>query len=241
MAEQTVFVTGGSRGIGLAVCRRLVEQGYNVVALARRDTEELARLRADHGDRVRFIEADLLDDGDLDRVCAALRSCSTLFGLVNNAGIAVAGLHVSMRRASMARMFCLNVQTPMILSQAGVKAMSRNHTGRIVNVSSISAHRAYRGLAVYGATKNALEGFSAGLAVEVGRWGITVNCVAPGYVDTDMNAELPDDLRARVRRREVLPVGPDGEHVANAVAFLLSPAAATITAEVIRVDSGATA
>jgi 3-oxoacyl-[acyl-carrier protein] reductase len=240
MGDRVVYVTGGSRGIGLAVVKALAQAGYSVIAVARTTTPELNELTQTVG-TVTFIGADLATRDGQQQVAASLRACGGLHGLVNNAGVAVAGLHVMQRQDSMARMWSVNVEAPFVLCQAAVKSMSRARNGRIVNISSVCAHRAFRGLGVYTATKTALEGFSRVLAAEVGSWGITVNCVAPGFIPTDMNAGLPEDIVARVRRRAALSRQTTAMDVANVVEFLLSPAAEAVTAEVIRVDAGATA
>jgi 3-oxoacyl-[acyl-carrier protein] reductase len=240
-SARTVVVTGGSRGLGLAICRRLLSRGYHVIAIARQETEAYARLRGGYPLQAEFVSADLAERDGMIAACALLRTCSGLFALVNNAAAAVSGLHVTVSQDSMARLLTLNVHTPMALSQAAVKSMSRRRCGRIINISSVTADRTYRGLGVYTATKTALEGFSRVLAVEVGHWGISVNSVAPGFLDTDMTAVLPEAVRSRIARRDALPVRTSADHVAGVVEFLLSPAADTITAQVITVDSGATA
>jgi 3-oxoacyl-[acyl-carrier protein] reductase len=238
--ERVVYVTGGSRGIGFAVVETLAQAGYSVVAVARRMTFELEELTKTVG-TVTFIEADLATQVGQNAVAASLRTNSGLYGLVNNAGVAVPGLHITQRHDSMARMWAVNVEAPFVLCKAAAKAMSRGHNGRIVNISSICAHRAFRGLGVYTATKAALEGFSRVLAAEVGAWGITVNCVAPGFISTDMNASLSEEIVMRIRRRSALSHETTAMDVACTVEFLLSSAAQAVTAEVIRVDSGATA
>ena len=238
MSERTVLVTGGSRGLGLAICRQLLAAGYQLVVVSRRTSRALDELVASAGGRVRFLAADLSSTAGLDEICGWLRACDTLHGLVNNAAVASAGLHATMARHRMADMVAVNLWAPLLLSQAAARAM-RRRGGRIVNVSSVCAHASHRGLAAYTATKTALEGFSRVLAAEVGAWGVTVNCVAPGFLDTAMTADIPADLRTRIRRRVVLPAPPTGADVAAAVEFLLSATAGAITAEVIRVDAGA--
>ncbi|MEO3927797.1 SDR family oxidoreductase [Micromonosporaceae bacterium B7E4] len=233
----TVFVTGGSRGIGLAVTRQLLTAGYRVVAVSRTASSELAALREAVGDPLTFLAADLTSGDDRIAVADRLRRCADLYGLVNNAGVASGALHVATAWSDVSRMWQLNVEVPMSLCQAAVKAMYRSG-GRIVNISSIAAHRTFRGLGAYTATKCALEGFSRVLAAEVGGRGITVNCVAPGFIDTAMTATIDDDLRAAINRRNMLDRGATPADVARSVEFLLSPAAEAITAQVIRVDSG---
>jgi 3-oxoacyl-[acyl-carrier protein] reductase len=237
--EGTVFVTGGSRGIGLEICRAIVADGHAVVAVARRRTRDLDEVAMGSDGRLSFLPADLSTTDGQDAVAARVRACRDLRGLVNNAGIAVARLHIAMAPADAERMWAVNVAAPMRLSQAAVKAMHRAGGGRIVNISSVCAHRAYRGLGAYTATKCALEGFSRVLAAEVGYRKITVNCVAPGLIDTDMTAGLPDPVKEAVLRRGALDRPTTPGDVAAMVSFLLSSAADAVTGQVIRVDSGA--
>lgn len=238
---KTVFVTGASRGIGLQVSRALLKEGYDIVAVARKETEEYAELRSAYGHSADFLPADLGRKEDLDFVARSIRSCRSMYGLVNNAGVAPSGLHVSLPGADMEDTVSVNLMAPMVLSQAAVKAMSRSRAGRIVTISSICAQRPYRGLGVYTATKAALEGFTRVLAAEVGAWGITANCVAPGFIGTAMNADLSETTQNRIQRRAMLPENTTAEDIASAVSFLLSPAASAVTAEVLRVDAGAAA
>jgi 3-oxoacyl-[acyl-carrier protein] reductase len=241
MSERVVYVTGGSRGIGLAIVRALVQGGYTVTAVARSATPELDGLRACADGKVTFISADLATRKGREIVATSLRSCKGLYGLVNNAGIAATGLHVTLSEERISRLWSVNVEAPLFLCKAAVKSMSRTRNGRIVNISSICAHRSFRGLSAYTASKAALEGFSRVLAIEVGPWGVTVNCIAPGFTPTDMNAGLPDSLRDRIRNRTALAHELTAMDVAGAVEFFLSPAAAAVTAQIMRVDAGATA
>jgi 3-oxoacyl-[acyl-carrier protein] reductase len=237
----TVVVTGGSRGIGLEITRVLLDRGHHVVVVARRTTEEYEALRSRRGRYAEFWKADLCQRDDLYAVARRIRGFRTLYGLVNNAGVASTGLHLGLPRSEMDAMMSVNVMAPMVLSQAAVKAMMQARVGRIVTISSVCAQRPYRGLAVYSATKAALEGFSRVLAAESGAWGITVNCVAPGFVDTAMSEGVGLETKNRIRRRAFLPREVSTMDVAEVVAFLLSAKSAGITAEVLRVDAGAAA
>lgn len=239
MNSGTVYVTGASRGIGLEVCRVLLDQGYTVVATARTATTAFRSLADEHPGRAVFHQADLCAPSDLTELASRIRACSDLRGLVNNAGAAAAGLHVGLPADRWDTMWSLNVRAPMMLCQAAAKSMRRGRTGRIVNVSSVSANKTYRGLGVYTATKAALEGFSRVLAAEVGAWGITVNCVAPGFISTEMTSSIPDALKERIINRNALGSPPTVGDVARAVDFLMSDGASAITAQVIRVDAGA--
>ncbi|WP_078970149.1 SDR family NAD(P)-dependent oxidoreductase [Streptomyces natalensis] len=239
MSARKVFVTGGSRGLGLAIASSLVEAGYEVTTVARRPTEDLQALIDGAAGAVSFLAADLATSAGVQAVALEIRRCQSLYGLVNNAGIAHAGLHVDMEQEAHHRMWSLNVAAPQLLSRAAAKSMLGSRTGRIVNISSVSAHKTYRGLAGYTATKAALEAFSRVLAAEVGGWGITVNCVAPGFIDTAMTSSIPPNLRTRILGRRLLDRQPTANDVGEAVLFLLSGAAGTITGQVLRTDAGA--
>lgn len=238
---RTVFVTGGTRGIGLEVCRALLRDGYDVICVARTTTDDYEELRSQDEGRATFLAADLAAREGLNAVARAIRTQPDMYGLVNNAGVAISGLLTGLPRDAMEQMLSLNLMAPMVLSQAAIKAMIQAQTGRIVTIGSVCAQRPYRGLSAYAATKAALEGFTRVLAAEAGAWGITANCVAPGFVDTAMTAVLDDAKREHVRGRSMLPTGATPIDIAEAVAFLMSPAAGSVTAEVIRVDGGSAA
>jgi 3-oxoacyl-[acyl-carrier protein] reductase len=129
----------------------------------------------------------------------------------------------------------------MVLTKFIVRSMMADGSGRIVNLSSIVASTGYSGLSVYGATKSSLIGFSRSLAREVGRMGVTVNCVAPGFIHTDMTESITEEQRQQIERRSALKRLADVDDVANAVEFLLSDKAKNITGTVITVDAGSTA
>jgi 3-oxoacyl-[acyl-carrier protein] reductase len=135
----------------------------------------------------------------------------------------------------------LNTISPIILTKHIVRSMMSNGGGRIVNVSSVAAFSGYSGLSVYSATKASLIGFTKSLAREVGQLGITVNAVAPGFVDTEMTADLDDGDRATLARRSALRRLPEAVDVANAVEFFLDERSRNVTGTVLTVDAGSTA
>lgn len=253
---RNVLVTGGSRGLGLAIASRLAACGYCVIAVARSETEELrvateriAGLPPDGaGERgvargeLRFRAFDLADTGAIGGLVSGLRrEVGPLYGLVNNAGLGTAGLLSMMRDQDVEALVRLNTLSPLLLTKYVVRAMMAERVGRIVNISSIVAVSGYKALSVYSATKASLEGFTRSLAREVGPLGITVNAVAPGFVDTAMTHALSDSEREQITRRSALRRMAEPEDVAGAVEYLLGDKARNITGVTLTVDAGNTA
>jgi 3-oxoacyl-[acyl-carrier protein] reductase len=160
---------------------------------------------------------------------------------VNNAGISVDGALAMLQISQMEQVVRLNTLSPMVVTKAAVRSMMSDGGGRIINIASIVAFTGYSGLSVYGASKASLVGFTKSLAREVGKLGITVNAVAPGFVETDMTRGMKDEQREQIVRRSALKRLVDIEDVANAVEFLLSDGAKNITGTVVTVDAGNTA
>ncbi len=241
-----VVVTGGTKGLGLAIAARLAAAGYRVIAVARSENEAFGKvLRAANDARdgaMVFRAFDLSDiDGIPGFVAAITREFGDWHGLVNNAGLGTSGILATMPDGQIERLLRLNVASPIAMSKYAVRAMMVKGRGRIVNMSSIVAASGYSGLSVYSATKAALTGFTKSLAREVGPIGITVNCVAPGFVDTDMTQDMSDAQRGQVARRSALRRLPEAGDVAAAVEFLLSDNARNITGTTLTVDAGNTA
>ncbi len=239
-----IVVTGGTRGIGLGIVRALARDGYHVIAIGRTMTPdlEMAMVGAMPSGRCSFLEWDLMDIGRLGQLATTLRSShGSIYGLVNNAGIGTPGILATMPERDLVRLVQMNVLSPLTLTKHLAKPMMAAGAGRVVNVSSIVARTGYPGLAVYSATKAALEGFTRSFAREVGGLGITVNAVAPGFVETSMTGELDERQRAQIKRRSALNRMVRVEDVAEAVAFLVSDKGANITGTVLTVDAGNTA
>jgi 3-oxoacyl-[acyl-carrier protein] reductase len=169
------------------------------------------------------------------------REFGAAYGLVNNAAIGTDGLLATMPNSKIEQLTRLNVTAPIVLSKYVVRNMLSSGEGRIVNIASIVASTGFSGLSVYAATKAALIGFTKSLAREVGRLGITVNAVAPGFIETEMTASLAGDDRHRIAARAALKRLAAPEDVANAVLYLLDDKARNVTGAVITVDAGATA
>jgi 3-oxoacyl-[acyl-carrier protein] reductase len=241
-----VLVTGGSRGIGLSIARRLVAAGYHVIAVARRESEELRNaineaVRQGRG-ILHFRAFDLSEIDAIPSFVKGLRAeFGPIYGLVNNAGIGTEGLLATMHNTEIEALLRLNVLSPMILTKYIVRQMMADGAGRIINMSSIIATTGYNGLSVYGATKAAATGFTRSLAREVGKLGITVNAIAPGFVDTELTQSLSDDQRKRVAGRSALRRLPDPEDVARMVEYLLGDGGRNVTGTVLTIDAGNTA
>jgi 3-oxoacyl-[acyl-carrier protein] reductase len=164
-----------------------------------------------------------------------------IYGLVNNAGLGTAGVLTIMRDEQIEGLARLNTVAPIILSKYVLRSMMVERAGRIVNVSSIIASTGYSGLSAYAATKASLIGFTRSLAREVGQLGITVNAIAPGFVDTEMTHDLSGGQRETIMRRSALRRMVDVDDVAGGVEFLLSDKAKNITGITLTVDAGNTA
>jgi 3-oxoacyl-[acyl-carrier protein] reductase len=243
---RNVIVTGGSRGLGLAIASQLASAGYRVIAVARKSTSELTfATQAAAAGNVGAIEYRSFDltmlDGIAEFVRGLRKDFGPIYGLVNNAGIGTGGILSNMRLDEIERLVRLNTIAPIVLTKYVSRSMMLERAGRIVNIASVVALTGYTGLSVYSATKASLIGFTRSLAREVGQFEITVNAVAPGFIDTDMTQELDDEQRARIARRSALKRMPEAIDVAESVKYLLGEGGRNVTGTVITVDAGNTA
>lgn len=238
---QIALVTGASRGIGAAISRALGEAGATVIGTATSATGAEQITQALQEARVKG-SGIALDVNDVVQVETALKSVTDQYGdisvLVNNAGITRDGLLMRMKDDDWDDVISTNLKSVYRLSQSVLRAMMKARTGRIINISSVIAHTGNAGQTNYAAAKGGMEGFTKALAREVATRGITVNCVAPGFIDTDMTRKLPEEQKNNLMQG--IPMGRLGqvEDVANAVAFLASPKASYITGETLHVNGG---
>ena len=235
--EDLVVVTGTSGRLGRAIVAQACHDGYQVVGIARRPVDA-----AEFGDRYHHVQFDL---GDIDGIADLLSDVTERFGkpyaLVNNAALGTDGLLPTLHNSDIEEVIRVNVTSPIIMSKYAVRQMLAARRGRIINISSIVAHTGYRGLAAYGASKAALEGFTRSLARDVGPRKITVNAVAPGFLETDMTSGLGDTNLERIKNRSALSRFATVEEVAAGVGYFLSDAAAAVTGTVLTIDGGSTA
>lgn len=236
-----ILVTGCSRGVGLEICKILLQEGNNVYGAARSHTEEFKLLEAVYPDNLFFRRIDLSEPDNIrDEVFKKFITNSVkLDGFVNNAAIAYDDIITNLNLGKLQEMYKVNVFSPMMITKYAIRNMILHHTkGSIVHISSISAHTGYKGLAMYASSKGALESFSKGTAREWGELGIRSNVVVPGFMETAMSDSLTADQKDRIYKRTSLKSPTSVASVAKTVAFLLSEKACSITGQNIHVDNG---
>lgn len=238
---ESIIVTGDSRGLGAHIVETLLEQEeYEVVGLSRSQSELTNQFIRKYPDRYEHINFDLAaPDGIEALYLKEFKPRGPIYGLVNNAAMPYDDLVTNAAIEDLQLMFNVNAISPIMLSKFVLRDMILNRTeGSLVHVSSVSTSTGYKGLSMYGATKGALESFSLGVAREWGRRGIRSNCVAPGFMNTEMTSKLDDDQKERIYDRTGLDKPTNQESVSEMVNFLLSDDAKSITGEVVRVDAG---
>jgi 3-oxoacyl-[acyl-carrier protein] reductase len=242
--DKVALVSGGSRGIGEGIVADLLHRGFRVAAFSRTSTPFVERCVASNETRDVFWWASV-DAEDSHAVRAFVASAAARFGpadvLVNNAALPEVSLLVVNRPADARRVMAVNLESALAMIHACAPAMVEHRRGCIVNVTSVVGSRGVRGLALYSATKAALDGVTRTLAVELGPSGVRVNSVAPGYIETDMTSDTAQGHRDQIMHRT--PLGRYGRvgDVVAAVRYLTSPDAAFVTGHTLVVDGGYTA
>lgn len=237
--KQIALVTGASRGIGAAIALELAQRGYTVIGTATTDAgaARIGETLAGHGGR--GVNLNVNDAAGIDALMdEIIKSDGGLHVLVNNAGITKDTLAMRMKDDDWSAVIDTNLQAVFRLSRAAIRPMMKQRFGRIISVTSVVGAMGNAGQANYAAAKAGVAGMSRALARELGSRGITVNCVAPGFIATDMTAVLPEEQKKVLAAQ--IPMGDLGKpsDIANAVAFLASEGAGYITGHELHVNGG---
>jgi 3-oxoacyl-[acyl-carrier protein] reductase len=238
MTKQIALVTGASRGIGRAIAERLAEDGFFVLGTATSESGAAA-ISEYLGENGKGLTLDVSNSESIESVMKAI---SDEFGtphvLVNNAGITRDNLLMRMKDDEWDDIISTNLTSVFRMSKAVLRGMMKAKTGRIINISSVVGSTGNAGQANYAAAKAGMIGFTKSMAKEVGSRNITVNTVAPGFIDTDMTKELSDDIKNNLLSAIPLARLGDAKEIAHAVSFLASDGAAYITGETLHVNGG---
>lgn len=237
-----IIVTGSSKGLGLAICERLLKCHYKVIGIARTTSEAFTHLQNEYPNQLFYKSYDFNNIKDIQALIREItKEHGTIYGLINNAALGHDGVLGTMHESQISELIRVNIEAPIVLTKYASRSMLTKQKGRIINIGSIIGHTGFNGLSVYGATKASMQGFTKSLARELGKVNITVNTIAPGYMQTAMTLGLQDEKLQSIKRRSALGHLATVDDVAASVIFLLSNDAKNITGTTITVDAGSTA
>jgi len=239
--KKTVVVTGASRGLGLAICTELLKENYFVVAISRTMSDELSRLCEAQQQSIAYKPYDLADLDGIHTLCKSITDAyGRPYALVNNAAVGFDGVLATMHNSEISTLLNINVQAPILLSKYLSRSMMLNRTGRIINISSIDGLQAKNSLSAYASSKWGMRGLTKSAALEFGKYGIRVNTVHPGGINTsmgDQEAIEGDELNVFYQNQAIPRVGTPSE-VARMSLFLASDDASYSTGSEFKVDGG---
>ncbi|MFK7808167.1 MAG: SDR family NAD(P)-dependent oxidoreductase [Saprospiraceae bacterium] len=239
--SKNILITGVSRGLGLATSEFLLARGHCIYGVSRSCSKELESLKLIYPNRLKLLQFDLSDLENLKEKVFNdfIPKEILLHALVNNAATAYSDLVTNLNIEKLEQTFQLNVFAPFLLTNYVIRNMVRHRTaGNLIHLSSISAHTGYKGLAMYAATKGALEAFSKNTAREWGRKGIRSNCIVAGFMETEMSAAYTTEERNRIFKRTALKKPVAVASVVNAIDYLMQESCA-VTGQNLFVDNGA--
>jgi len=239
-SPRVALVTGAGRGNGKAIAERLASHGHTVLCVSKSDTcVQVANDIVAKGQKAKAFQVDVSDAAAVAKACEQINA---EFGaveiLVNNAGITRDKLVMAMSEQDWNDVISTNLSSAFYWTKGLVRPMTKKRWGRIISISSVTGVQGNAGQANYAAAKAGIIGFSKSLAKEIGSRGVTVNVVAPGFIDTDMTKALPEEARTALINDIALERLGSPEDIAHAVAFLASPAAGYITGETLHVNGG---
>ena len=235
--NKNILITGASGGIGKDLVKKFVSLGGNVLGSGTK-TEKLDLLRKQYPN-IKVKKFDMADDSRIEEFIENVAlELGGLDILINNAGINMDNLSLRMKDEEWKRVININLTSTFLLSKHAIKRMLKNKFGRIVNITSVVGHTGNLGQSNYSASKSGIIGMSKSLAIEYAKKNITINCVSPGFIQSDMTMNIADKVKLYLTSR--IPMGKlgTGEDVSNCVAFLSSNAASYITGETIHVNGG---
>jgi 3-oxoacyl-[acyl-carrier protein] reductase len=239
LSQKVVIVTGASRGIGAAIALQLAQAGAIVIGTATTEAGADAISTTLTAYQGRGAVLNVTEAGAIDAFIAHIEAeYGTIYGLVNNAGITRDGLLMRMKESDWDDLMQTNLKSVFTASKAVMRGMMKARTGRIVNIASIIGVMGNAGQANYAAAKAGIIAFSKSMAKEIGSRGITVNCVAPGFIDTDMTKALPEEQKQAMMNNIALGRFGQPDDIAHAVLFLLSDQASYITGQTLHVNGG---
>jgi 3-oxoacyl-[acyl-carrier protein] reductase len=242
--DHWILISGVSRGLGLELSQQLLESGWCVAGLSSTKSEGIDKLKHQFRDGFFWQQLDIANCNAIDGLVEKARhhfKDKNLWAVINNAGVSVEGILATLPVVDIERVLQVNLTGAIVLARAGLRRMMQQKTGgRIINISSITGSRGYTGLSSYAASKAGMDGFTRALAREVGRLGITVNSIAPGYMKTALSQGLDEKQLMQIVRRTPLGRLCTLEDIVDLTGFLISNKSSFITGQVMTVDGGLT-